>query len=699
MYADLIGNEGIKSQFLAVFKPRFVFDASWTLVSGNIYKRLFAFGEIVSATYNGTSLTKDTTTSVALNKFYYDTSDKFFYINVGTSPAINTIVGVYEIYLGTFDAHFNRDPLDNTTRVVYFEPLITKSPTIISSTTDSLFGFIPSQTTRIEISNITALLQELIYASSFNKCDVFIYHWLKKLETDNVKLLFKGICGNVITSENIVSINIFDKNNIFDREYRNPSGLNFYSISAYPNLDRNFLGRTVRQVYGVVEGFVPVNIDYVVSNPTTSDNRDWICINGDTNLGSISSTVPASPSSTTTRTYLSSANGFRVGDSVWIDSSSGSGFDEFVYITAVNKTGSHYIEHEIITNIAATGSIVKRSFVGSITIYKDNVEYNAKYGRDYLEYIDSTNKTAGFSFQTSIESNLSFATNLTPLDLVHCRIYGHKSTVTLNASPFTSDSTETGNMTNSIGILLDLLKGNFGYTDNDINDSNFISYESSISDEMGFAIPDLSRKDFPTYRNIFGSLSRSILLKIFFNDDNLLDLYQTAPIGAVSKTIEDDEIIQNSFKYDLNFSELTSIINVDYKNREISDRNTQSSEGNSSRVSATNNTTINFHNINKQKIFYSFHFIESEAQILANRLSYYFGDRLGTVNLVTKNRFFDTQIGDIIRVNRSRLLGYEFEQDVNNFRDFVVVSTTKSLNNITIELDDQKGIEDNSGSW
>ena len=65
----------------------------------------------------------------------------------------------------------------------------------------------------------------------------------------------------------------------------------------------------------------------------------------------------------------------------------------------------------------------------------------------------------------------------------------------------------------------------------------------------------------------------------------------------------------------------------------------------------------------------------------------------------TKNRFFDSQINDVIRISRDRQPGFSFSDGTDQNRDGVIVSAFKGLNEIEIELDDQKGIEDNSGSW
>lgn len=700
-YADLLDNEGIKSQYLAIMKPRRVIDsASWSLVSGTTYEQSFDFGEIIILTSDDSTLTLATSTALSDGDWYYDVDNENLLIDIGVNPNTKEIVGTYEIYLGTFDAHFNKDPLDSSTRSVYYEPLIVQSPQINSSATDALFGFLPSLSTQISISNATQFLQRHIYESSWNRIDISLYHWLDELITDNVKLVSKGFCSSIRSNDNQISIRIFDNNEIFDSEYRNVAGLSFYAVSAFPNLDPFYESRPIRHVYGVVDGFIPVNIDYVAESPTTSDNRDWICINPETNLGSLSVNPLVSPSSTATRTYLSNAEGFRVGDTVWIDSASGSGFDEFPIVTAVNKSGNHYIEHLSITNVATSSDVVKRSFVGRVDIFRQSVKYTARYGRDYDEYTDGTNKVAGFSFNTSMESNTGITGTLDASDLVFARVYGNLNTETLSASGFGSDSTETGNLAQAIVVIYSIMKNHLGLTEaDDLDTATFSSLQGSVSDEVGFAVPHNDDQNFPSFRSLLTELFQTALLKLFYNDDLKYSLVQTGPKGAVDKTIEDDEILKGTFSYGFDYKDIRSDIFVEYARKQVSDRNEKVGEGSFSAVKSTSTLAKRLHKIEKQRTFKSLHYASSEAQTLADRLRYALGDRQGRIVFETKNRFFDSELNDNIKISRSRMPGFSFDRNTLRDREAVVLSSKKSLDKISIELDDQKGIEDNSGSW
>lgn len=687
-YASLLSREGVYSQYLIVMKPRRLITAAWTNVSGNIYRQSFTLGQVVALLDDGVARTEAASSSVGANEWFYDVDTSMLFINIGGDPAMSEVIVTYEIYFGTFDAHWYRDPLDDESRVVYYEPLVTKSPQITNSTSNLLFGFMPTFAGSITISNATKLLQEHVYASSFNYADILIYHYLDELTVDNTKLVLRGFCRDIESTDNDVTFSILDATSFFETQYRNPVGPSFYSTSMFPSLDPQYQARPLRRVFGVVEGFVPVNIDYVATGGVSSDNRRWVCLPDDTNTGTVSTTVKASPASTTTRTYLTSVTGFRVGDSWWNRTSTAK-------YGKISVVGADYIEHDALGVACSSGDTIERSFVGIIHIRQSNVIYELWYGRDYQEYIDSTNHVIGFD----LDSIIPPANELSPSDLiVYCRIYGHPLAETISAAPFGAVSTTTGNDTNSAVILYHLLKTCLGLTEAQLNTDSFSDVEALLTDEIGFAVPKNSTEDFPTYKDLIIEICQSSLLKFFLDFDNTWKVAQTGPLGAVTKTIEDDEILIDSFLYTINYQEILSLVLVDYAHRQVSALGEPSGLGVST-VTATSTIAENLHNVSKQKSFKSLHFVEADAQTLADRLSFYFGDRRGVCRINTKNRFFDTDLDHVINVTRSRLPGFEFDTDTDRDREFAVESTQKSLNGVLIDLDDQKGIQDNEGDW
>lgn len=699
-YSALLESEGINRQFLAVLKPRRK-AVGFTLFAGSVYSLAFTFGQVVSVEIDGSALTEAFTTSLTAGEFFYDTDSEILYVRTATNqdPDLFFTVATYEIYVGTFDAHFNRVPTDASTRQVYFEPIITQSPQVVSSTSDSLFGFLPVHSSEIALSNATHILERHIYDSSFSDAEIRIYHWLDELETANVKQVFKGVCGNPSYSDEIVSVKLFSDLDKFNDDYRHGgTDASFYAQSDFPGLDPKFQGKPIRAVYGQADGFVPVNTDFTPSGQpvTTSDNRPWAVMNGEGTENSVTATVAASPASTATRTYLNSAQGFQVGDSVWLDRVVGT--DEYKLVMVVNYA-SNYIEHSALTGGAmASGDSVKRSYVSVVTIIQNSVAYTALYGRDYIETTMAVG-VIGFTFTTTLEANVGLPNTLSANDRVHARVYGKKNNVTLGGPAFGTDDAEIGGLTHPVVILFDILKRRMGFTEAEINTASFTSAFAAYTDRVGLVIPELTTEAFPTYKAVLLKIIETILLQFYQDNDGKWKIFRLQPLVAYSKQIDDTELApRGTFQYDFDYSDVLSNVFVEYARREVA-AETSITGATVSTASASSDNARFLHKINKQKTFKSIHLRESDAQVLADRLAIALGERRGSVGFATKPRFFDTVISDVIRVSRTRLPGFEYDTETERTRDLTVLEVRRGLSAVNISLEDQKGIEDNAGDW
>lgn len=698
-YANLLLEEGIDSQYICVLKPK-RFATGFTLDTGSVYVADFDFGEVMRVQVDGEELTKGTSPILSASQFYYDVEEEKLYVRTsgGVDPDTLNTVAFYDLYFGTKDEHWYQSPLDDSSRVVYFEALISRSINIKSSVDDNLFGFYPIDTSAFTFINAEHIFEKHLYDSSFNKGKIEVYHILREvpgtdLDISNIKLVYDGTMGDVSYNGGAITIKCFNRVDELNVEYRNLDA-SFYSSTDFPNVDPNKVNKSIRYVYGVSDSFVPVNISYVESNlATTSDNRDWVCIGEQVNLANIDAGVAVSPSSTTTRTYLISAQGLRVGDQVFMDHSALT--DEYAEITAVNYN-LNYIEHAALSNAMVAGDFVRRSFVGAVYIIQDNALYKALYNRDYTTQNFAVG-TSGFSFSTNLESNLSMPATLSPNDRVFCRVYGRTNDLTLNAVPFGDDDAESGNLCNPVMVILDLLK-RFGIPESKLNIQSFIDAYALRTDALGLVIPKTADDGFKNIKNIILEIIQTSLLRLYIDDDQNFKVTALSPITTVTKTIDDMEILEGSFDYNFDYSDVISDALVEYGFQEISfDLGNFGSTV--ATVSSQSNVAKYLHQIESQKTFDSLHFKETDAQKLADRLIYIYGDRQGKVTLDTKNRFFDTDIEDTIAVSRTKLPGFTYDADTENVRELSVTSTQKNLRTINLELDDKKGIQDNESNW
>lgn len=694
-YADLLDSEGITSQYIAIINPRRIV-AGWVSLGGNSYEAPFDFGDVTFLSIDGVS--KSLASSIALTDgdwFYDDSTEKVLYDDGGaTDPTAGTVVCAYNIYVGTFDAHYFSDPDNIASKVVYYDPFLIKAPVIKTSSKNYLFGFLPVQSSSMKLANVDSFWAKHVYDSSFNQATVVLYHYLDSLEPANVKKVFSGYCGEITYASKTVDIKVFDNNKIYDQAFRHLNGKSFYATSDFPDLNPNFLGSPIRGAWGLVEGFVPVNIEYFDGNPTSLENRFYICINYGDGIDEVSSAVLGAPASTATRIYLASADGFNIGDSVWVNNVAP---DEFTFVTAVNRIGTNYIDvSPSMSNIPIATSTVTRSWVGNITAIIDGTEYRPRFGRDYISYKDVSNNVAGFELLSTAGTNLGMPRYFSHLDDISCRLYGANHAVTLGGLPFGADSTETANLTAPIPIIFDLLTRHLGLSEALIDTVGLAALNGLITSQYGFSVPRLSAEQMPRYSDIFSDMAASELLRFLIDDDQLLSIARTQPVGAFDKETGDDEIIEGSLSYRFNYRDMISDAIVRYRQ---SERTAFNSNAKARTVTGVSTNATYLHEVERQRTFDSMHIFESDAQSLADRIIAILGDRGGVARIDLKNRFFNTEIMNTIQVSIDNLPGFEFQSGIENSRSFRVLGIEKGLDRIRLELDDQKGIEDNTGDF
>lgn len=705
-YADLLQEEGIRSEYLIVLKPRRKV-TSWTLVAAGVYKIPFSlsdFGEVIGLTADDVTLTQGSSTTPAQGEFYYDIDNSELYVHLvgGINPNTKFTVATFERYVGTIDAHAPRVPTDSSKRVVYFDPIVQNSPTKKDSLKDILFGFSGDLRSAITLINAEHWAEKILYDSSFNHAEVQVYHWLGEAEevTDRKKV-FQGLCKNIQYSDDRVVVQIFDQRSMFNEEWRNEDA-SFYTFSDFPSLDPKKENKPIPFIYGVT--FIgATNVDYEDEAPSSTDNREWVVGAGDSDLGSVTQTVAASPASTTTRTYLVSASGMRVGDSVRVNKAA----PESRKITAAQYSSPPFIEHAAFAGAAALGgNSVDRNAVGIVEIIQDGVLYEALIGEHYTGSLPGAG-TFGFEFTAGLDSGGTplLPSVLTPNDEVHVRVYGKKNNVILGGSPFGGNdagSDPTGNLTNPAVIVFDILKNFIGIAETDINTATFTALEASVDEALGFAIPSESMAGkFPTFKDILIRISKSVLFRLFVSSENAKwSLKQLSPFAAADFSVEEDEIKDGSFSYDFSYDQdLFSKILVQYAFKERSS-NPNLNESETLLKEATSLTARYLHKIEKTETFDDvLLFRDADAQKLADRLSYVYGDRRGEISLTVKNRFFESDLADRLDVSKVRLPGTTFDNETKITQSLSITDTDLSLSEIKLSGDDQKGIQDNSGSW
>lgn len=708
-YASLLLEDGIESNYLVVIKPRrMISSTAWTLVSGTVYSTPFAWGDVVSVTSNGTAQTLGTSAAVSSGQWYWDVAAEVLYVNVGADPDTKDVVVTYEIHVSTKGASWHRIPTDTESRIVYFDPIISSVPTISLSASDNTFGFIPSQSSSMTLSNEEHFIEDHASESSFCSADVELYHWLgESLDAGNMKLIYTCLCTGIDYSSDQVTLQMTDRNTNLDQQYRPASSACFYTTTAFPNLDPEFANRPIRYVYGEVDGLVGVNIDYSAVEYTgsspTDKNRDWILMKGEA-TGNITRNVIST--AVMGVIVLDSVEGLRRGDMIRFYRANDETKESWYYIKTVTES-TNTIKVSVINDwdpgaeIEGSGSLlVTRYWVrNGVWVQSETgiVRFLwpgfANSNNDFAMFYDATNDVSGITLKDNFEDLYG---SFSARDVVYFNVVGNANTATIGGSAFGSTSSN-GGLSQGVVILYDLLK-RMGVIEAKIDTTAFAALQSTLADEVGFAIPHTSREDFPTYRDLLSELLQTLMLRLYVDSDGKWTVVHVKPMGSPVATITADEIIDGSVSYSLDTREIITTMQVEYALREVGAKH-EVGTADRSTVAATSQTAVRLHGIEKQRTIQSLHTKEAEAQALADRLGALFSSRQGILKLKTTSRLHDLDIGDVVSVEREALPGFEYEKGTARTKSFVVVGISKDLSGVELELDDQKGIEDNAGEW
>lgn len=192
----------------------------------------------------------------------------------------------YELFFATTDLVWHREPTDETTRFVQWQGLLLNTPTVTARADDQARGFTPSFSGQLIIEQVDYELSQHVFDSSFNDIEVDLYHVFDplNLKPENVSLLIKGVGGNIEISNDQFRLRVFDK---LKRLERNLSHISYdvfeetfnVQFSQFPVLvDNNAPGTfdVPPYIFGTIVRLLPINCDWN-STPSTSDNRIWFC--------------------------------------------------------------------------------------------------------------------------------------------------------------------------------------------------------------------------------------------------------------------------------------------------------------------------------------------------------------------------------------------------------------------------------------
>lgn len=736
-FSTEISKSNVEKHALVVFRPR-ARVTGWSDQGGNVWRASFNRGPVSRAwiKFDFTDGFEDAgVMPTSDQQFWYDEENEYLYIyldsgNGPDDPTDIVYAGVYgptvagltvefELYVATSAFTGPSDPMDANSPVVDWLPVLKESPTASKGSADSLFGFNPLDETALVILNEDGWLLPHLYDCAFNLCSISSYVMADRdveraAEKANVSEIFRGYGGAPsLGADGRVSIPCFDFLAFLQRP-ANPATR--ISKAEFPNVNPEAVkpGQEwwIRRVRGMVDDHVPVNIDYSAT-PSTSNNRDWLTHEEEGSPGAITLVIDHAAANTTTRTYFTTTPKVNPGDAIWFNHSSGG--EKYQFVSAVNYA-SKYIDHGVIVRTITAGDTMLRYAVGWIKVRdSDGNWWNLFAKRNFLYMNNGTLGNnpdwGGFRLADNWEGDISFPETFDPSKhTILCRVYGDTAIDTYSdTTPVGAVVNQGGNAAQAVSILHYLLRQS-GIPNDMIDPDTFSGV--STNHPLGIAWPR-SAADFqvPTYKDLIGLVLQSMIWKLIYVDLNGavgIGLIETGPFVSTAD-YEADDVDFSEFSFEHNYTDIYSEVALSYGNKESARSDdleifkaalALSIADGTMFVTAQNLLARDLHLVENVFQLEILQYIETNAQLIADRYAYALGDRRAFYKLTLGVAFLNkANLGASYQVKRKQLPGFALDVDVNQERQTMLIEATKSARNVTLTLEDQKGIQDNSGDW
>lgn len=710
-YASNLGEYGHANRVFIVLGPRVKINDSTlfplTHVSGVVYSTPFSFGRVHSVSGDGSAYTKASSQSLSDGAFFYDVASETLYIVASGGVFSETyVIAEFDVFLSDQGGYWHADPTDAATETVYFKPLLVKEPELQASLSDVIFGFIPSSSSSMEVSNDGDEFWQMLYYSSFNLADFSCFHLLGELAVENIKRISYGRCGNISVTDETWSLQCVDRYGLLDIAFQGTKDNTIADLTSAklvttdetPNVDPRFVGRPYREIFGQVHGAPLINVDYNDTAPTTSNNRKWR-VNGAGAFTGFNLGYQVAAGGSATKTYLAGLSAIPneiTNSRVFFDRASGT--DEYPIITgAGHDGGGYYITHLALGGgaMAALDVVHRHPYIQRLYVRQNQIDYEAYPVRDYSWFtgtgITRITQFGQITFGAGLEASLVLPDTLSPNDTVY-------ASLRRGVTQVVGSTTLGAGAGNLAAIIASILVNQAGISASDLDEASFAAIDSALNDVAGFSVPATTSDDFPDIKSVIAQLLLTGMLRLFINANQKWELGKVGPLEASVASVDKDTIKANSFQASFEYNDLISDVVIEYGFREVPADPFISTSG-FSRTSSSNELTRLLHRVSKQKTFQSLHDNSTNAKKLADRLSYILGDRLGKIAFDQYNELLTSDIGNAIDLVRDRIPGFAYVSNATQTRSASLIEIKKSSRGVGVTLDDQKGIQDNGGAW
>lgn len=672
----------------------------WTVngTHGNVYQIAWAerytvgvYGESFSSATEEESLADCASSD---DSWFHDRDANILYFNPASTGNPNTLVTVVEwdMFFATEFLNWFRQPQNTAGEEAAWHGGLVRPPIPNQGNPDLLFGYSPIQVTEIQVQIADGLNQEHLYEWSLNGSQVRVWECIGELAAENISEIFTGVAGAHTVDSGVLGIAVSDPLKLMDKLAYDK----YFSTIDFPRLDLDYQGAPIRKLYGYLQTFLPVNIDFD-GTTATNVNRDWVVSQGSlADAATVSELVDyLSVSNDATHTKVANAwkffgnGGF--GDKVIITDN---GTPKYTTVVAVDYLTGIITHDSIGARTPIITDTVTRGFVSDIRIEVGLGAFNTlKFGRDWTE-ADFANGTRGFVLADNFEANFGGFTFDPSTQMVQVAAYGDKTLPKKldGIADFGALSEKAGAVANPVVILWDILRNQIrGFRETvQLDEAAFEALVAEAEYVCGLAIPTTRGEDFPAWKDVVTGLLKTAIMRMHFKIDagfSKLTLTQSAPTAGDGVDITEEEAQNIRFNFD--YADTYSRFRVQMNGGELLLPTYQSSESKVAKF---------LHQVEKNYTLETLisHFLDLSTVL--NRLNFILGERKGTASMLLPTKFIEQSIDDKVNLKTTRLPGFPLSETINA-RAYKLQQHEKSSAGVRVILDDQKGIEDNAGSW
>jgi len=306
----------------------------------------------------------------------------------------------------------------------------------------------------------------------------------------------------------------------------------------------------------------------------------------------------------------------------------------------------------------------------------------------------SAGTSMDFTFRSTVEATYSLPDFIHPknYDVIASYESGTKLQFPTLGARLGSTVTARNYNQNPVQVVYELLYwAGFYANEENYDTASFIATANAETTPCAVSTPINSRSQVETFRVPLSKVAETFLLKVYTKNAKW-HVSQIGPMGATTRYVTKNDVI-GGVNYRVSSEELATLYTAKYSYGELTVSNESTNESWLQESSTATVDSIGSLEKNRSKNTA----IAGQAYVedWANRYLYMFSKPLGFLTVTLGLPFIDVTMDDIIEIDPTDFDNLPFSTP----KKFSVIGFTENMDSITLELWDQRGIEENSGDW